>query len=104
MAIDVLVVSTGATAGWRAAACELTDSLARAGADVRAVITRPARQVRTFMLTDFAQAWAARRAAEVVSLADTGTAALDLPHGVRATARRGVLSFARTPRVPPRRP
>lgn len=47
---------------------------------------------------------AARRAAEVVSLADTGTAALDLPHGVRATARRGVLSFARTPRVPPRRP
>jgi tRNA(Ile)-lysidine synthase len=47
---------------------------------------------------------AARRADEVASLADTGTAALDLPHGVRATARRGVLSFGRTPRESPRRP
>jgi tRNA(Ile)-lysidine synthase len=47
---------------------------------------------------------AARRADEVASLADTGTAALDLPHGVRATARGGVLTFGRTPRLPPRRP
>lgn len=47
---------------------------------------------------------AARRADEVASLADTGTAALDLPHGVRATARGGVLTFGSTPRLPPRRP
>jgi hypothetical protein len=63
MAIDVLVVSTGATPGWRAAAGELTDSLSRAGADVRAVITRPGRQVRTFMLTDFVQARSVRDSA-----------------------------------------
>jgi tRNA(Ile)-lysidine synthase len=43
---------------------------------------------------------AARRADEVASLADTGTAALDLPHGVRATATGGVLTFGRTPRRP----
>jgi tRNA(Ile)-lysidine synthase len=43
---------------------------------------------------------AARRADEVASLADTGTAALDLPHGVRATASGGVLTFGRTPRRP----
>jgi tRNA(Ile)-lysidine synthase len=47
---------------------------------------------------------AARRADEVASLADTGTAALDLPHGVRASASGGVLTFGRTPREPPRRP
>jgi hypothetical protein len=63
MATDVLVVSTGATPGWRAAAAELSDSLARSGASVRTVITRPTRDVRTFMLTDLAQAQAARRAA-----------------------------------------
>jgi tRNA(Ile)-lysidine synthase len=43
---------------------------------------------------------AARRAGEIASLADTGTAALDLPHGVRATASRGVLTFGRTPERP----
>jgi hypothetical protein len=63
MAIDVLVVSTGATPGWRSAAGELSHSLARSGASVRTVITRPTREVRTFMLTDFAQARAARHAA-----------------------------------------
>jgi tRNA(Ile)-lysidine synthase len=41
-----------------------------------------------------------RRADEVAGLADTGTAALDLPGGVRATARRGVVMFAPTPPVP----
>jgi tRNA(Ile)-lysidine synthase len=40
----------------------------------------------------------ARRADEVAALSDTGTAALDLPHGVRATATRGVVRFGRTPR------
>lgn len=44
-------------------------------------------------------AGAARRASEVAALADHGTAALDLPHGVRATATNGVLSFGRTPRM-----
>jgi tRNA(Ile)-lysidine synthase len=40
---------------------------------------------------------AARRASEVTALSEHGTAALDLPHGVRAVAERGVLSFTRTP-------
>jgi Glycosyl transferases group 1 len=62
MAIDVLVVSAGATPGWRSAAGELSDSLGRSGASVRMVIARPTRDVRTFMLTDFVQARAARRA------------------------------------------
>ncbi len=39
-----------------------------------------------------------RRADEVAQLAEHGTAALDLPGGLRATARRGVLTFAATPR------
>jgi tRNA(Ile)-lysidine synthase len=40
-----------------------------------------------------------RRADEVARLAENGTAAVDLPAGVRATARRGVLTFARTPPI-----
>lgn len=40
---------------------------------------------------------AARRADEVAALAEHGSAALDLPHGVRAIAERGVLRFERTP-------
>jgi hypothetical protein len=63
MAIDVLVVCTGATAGWRAAGAELRDSLARAGANVETVFTPSPRQVRTFMLTDYTQALSARRTA-----------------------------------------
>jgi tRNA(Ile)-lysidine synthase len=42
-------------------------------------------------------AGAARRADEVAALADRGTKALDLPHGVRAIAEHGVLRFRRTP-------
>jgi tRNA(Ile)-lysidine synthase len=41
-----------------------------------------------------------RRADEIAGLAQSGTAALDLPAGVRATARRGVLTFAPTPPLP----
>jgi tRNA(Ile)-lysidine synthase len=37
----------------------------------------------------------ARRAEDIVALSDHGTAALDLPHGVRAIAERGVLRFER---------
>ncbi len=43
----------------------------------------------------------ARRAEEVVAMADRGTAALDLPSGVRAVAVRGVLHFERTPHARP---
>ncbi len=42
-----------------------------------------------------------RRADEVAAMNDHGTAALDLPGGVRATARRGVVAFARTPTLRP---
>jgi tRNA(Ile)-lysidine synthase len=41
-----------------------------------------------------------RRAEEIAALAQNGTAALDLPGGVRATARRGLLTFAPTPQLP----
>jgi tRNA(Ile)-lysidine synthase len=46
---------------------------------------------------------AARRAEEVCALPDHGTAALDLPHGVRALAERGTLRFVRRPPAPARR-
>lgn len=42
-------------------------------------------------------AGAARRADEIAGLADHGTKALDLPHGVRATAEQGMVRFGRTP-------
>jgi hypothetical protein len=62
-AIDVLIVSVGATTGWRAAARELGAAFSAAGARTVTIDTGPVRQVRTFMLTDFVQAMAARRAA-----------------------------------------
>jgi hypothetical protein len=62
-ATDVLIVSVGATTGWRAAARELGAAFERAGALTVIVDTRPVREVRTFMLTDLVQALAARRAA-----------------------------------------
>ena len=42
-------------------------------------------------------AGAARRTGEIAALSEHGTAALDLPHGVRATVRDGMLSFGPTP-------
>jgi glycosyltransferase involved in cell wall biosynthesis len=63
-AVDVLIVSVGATTGWRAAARELGAAFERAGARTMTVETGPVREVRTFMLTDLVQAVAARRAAE----------------------------------------
>jgi hypothetical protein len=62
--VDVLVVSVGATTGWRAAARELTAGLERAGARVEVAEADPVPAVRTFMLTDYVQARAARRACE----------------------------------------
>ncbi|HEY3775088.1 MAG TPA: glycosyltransferase [Solirubrobacteraceae bacterium] len=62
-AVDVLVVSVAGTIGWTRGARELTDALARTGA--RAVQIEAARpnDVRTLMLTDLREAYAARRAA-----------------------------------------
>ena len=62
---DVLIVSAANTTGWRVAAEELAGSIARAGAGVEIVTAEPAPRVRTFMLTDFTQARAARRAAQL---------------------------------------
>ncbi len=62
-ATDVLIVSVGATTGWRAAARELGGAFETAGARTVTIDTGPVRQVRTFMLTDLVQAMAARRAA-----------------------------------------
>ena len=59
---DVLLVCADATTGWRAATNELAGSLERSGARVRTAFTGPVRDVRTFPLTDFVQARAARRA------------------------------------------
>lgn len=39
----------------------------------------------------------ARRAGEIAALSEHGTASVDLPHGVRATATSGRLRFGRTP-------
>lgn len=59
----MLVVSVGATTGWRAAARELGGAFERAGARTVTVDAGPVAEVRTFMLTDLTQARAARRAA-----------------------------------------
>jgi glycosyltransferase involved in cell wall biosynthesis len=61
--VDVLVLSLGTTAGWRLADAELAGSFERAGARVALARVPPAREVRTFALTDAVQAAAARRAA-----------------------------------------
>lgn len=60
---DVLVVSLGATGGWRAAARALTAAIGAAGASVAIVEAAPPPRVRTFALTDLTQAWLCRRAA-----------------------------------------
>ena len=62
--IDVLIVSSANTVGWRTAASELAGSIARAGATVETVTAEPSPTVRTFALTDFVQARAARRACQ----------------------------------------
>jgi hypothetical protein len=61
--LDVLLVSVGATTGWRAAARELHAAFSLAGARAGIADTGPVAEVRTFMLTDLVQAAAARRAA-----------------------------------------
>ncbi|MEA2272404.1 MAG: hypothetical protein QOI98_1112, partial [Solirubrobacteraceae bacterium] len=61
---DVLLVSLGATAGLRAADAELAASLRRGGASVAEVTVPRQPTVRTYALTDFLWARAARRAAQ----------------------------------------
>jgi Glycosyl transferases group 1 len=61
--VDVLVVSVDSTGGWRISTLELVAALRRAGATVEAVHAGPIPRVRTFALTDFVQARAAREAA-----------------------------------------
>ena len=61
--VDVLLVSVGATTGWRAAARELQAALSLAGARAQIADAGAVAQVRTFMLTDLVQARAARRTA-----------------------------------------
>lgn len=63
MAVDVLVVSLGATAGLRRADDELAASLRRAGARVELVRARRPRELRTMALGDLGYARAARVAA-----------------------------------------
>jgi Glycosyl transferases group 1 len=62
-AVDVLIVSLGATAGLRAADEALLASLRRAGATAAIVRPDPPPPVRTLMLTDLRWALASRRAA-----------------------------------------
>ncbi|MGI8713264.1 MAG: glycosyltransferase [Solirubrobacteraceae bacterium] len=60
---DVLIVSVGATTGWRTAARQLQGAFELAGARVMTADTGPVGEVRTFIATDFVQALAARRVA-----------------------------------------
>jgi Glycosyl transferases group 1 len=61
---DVLVVSIDGTIGWATAVDELVAALEHAGARVARASTGPVPKVRTFALTDFVQARAARRVAD----------------------------------------
>jgi glycosyltransferase involved in cell wall biosynthesis len=61
--VDVLVVAPESTIGWEQGSRELARSLERAGASVATVWTGATPRVRTFALTDYVQARAARRAA-----------------------------------------
>jgi len=63
MPVDVLVVGIDSTRGWTEARLELAAGLERAGATVAEVGTGPVPRVRTFALTDLAEARLARRAA-----------------------------------------
>src|SRR5439155_10641293 len=60
---DVLIVSLGSTGGWRASDPELAAAIRRAGATAELAVAAPQRDVRTYALTDFVWARAARAAA-----------------------------------------
>ena len=94
MAVDVLLVGLGTTAGLRRVEDELAGSLRRAGLEVEIARAQPRREPPTFPLLDLEQARAARRAArEALTRLDpravlysTTTAALLWP-------RPGVIHF-----------
>jgi glycosyltransferase involved in cell wall biosynthesis len=87
VAVDVLIVSLGSTAGLRASDAELAAALRRAGASVEVAAAEPQRQVRTLALTDHLWARAGARAARAgiaayaprAVLYSTTTAALRWP-------------------------
>jgi hypothetical protein len=62
-ATDILVVAVPSTGGWAVAVGELAAALERVGARVATVAAASVPEVRTFALTDYVQARAARRAA-----------------------------------------
>lgn len=90
----MLIVSLGATPGWRDADAALASGLRTAGLSVELAVARRPREVRTFALTDLTWALAARRAARAGIAAhhpraviySTITAALLWP-------RRGAIRF-----------
>jgi tRNA(Ile)-lysidine synthase len=90
---------------------ELVDAVLAGGSEIELAALRqlaPAlRRLVVQRLADEAAggpaAGVGRRADEVAELGMRGPAALDLPGGVRATARRGVLTFAPTPPLPAER-
>jgi len=108
MAIDVLLVSLGSTAGLRAADAELEASLRRAGASVAVAAATHGKEMRTMALVDLGWGLAARRAAEAALrehepravLYSTTTAALlwpvpgairfDAPSAANRPGRHGV--------------
>jgi hypothetical protein len=63
-AVDILVVGLDSTIGWRSAADDLSEGFSRAGAAVVRVGPGLPRRVRTYALTDYLQARAARGAGE----------------------------------------
>lgn len=69
MSSDILLVSVPSTTGWRAAVAELAAAFERVGARVRVAEADRTPRVRTFALTDYVEARAARHAAQV-ALAD----------------------------------
>jgi hypothetical protein len=93
-AVDVLIVSLGATGGLRAADEELLGSLRRAGATAALVRPEPPQPVRTLMLTDLRWARASRRAA-IAELQRTSARALIYSSTTAALLwpRRGAIRF-----------
>ncbi len=84
---------------------ELVDSVLAGRDEIRlAELRRLAPALRRLVVQRLADAAAGgpaagvgRRAEEVATMSDRGTAALDLPHGIRATAVDGMLRFGATP-------
>ena len=62
--LDILVVSHDHTLGWRGAANALAQAFSRSGASVQRASNGPVAPVRTFVMTDYVEARAAREAAQ----------------------------------------